>query len=301
MCLCLPGACGRRRAAGAPQCLHVGCLGAPHARHRHDQRLRCTPCSALQRHITSASQHGHGTRVQDWCVQPPTTAVGPATPRAASAATQSRASDGTGTPALGSPRPAVRRAARQPGWPPAGTGGGTSGLARGSQIGAGKARAEAGESLEAGLDGAESPAPEADRPSGRRAARWKECSTLRAAAGWIRRWSGGCGAGARASNGVPRTSCGSAPPKLSVGGGAPWTSTAGLRCSMALRSKVSPQGARARFAGARASRLHGSGPSSLWLRAIRLTGAQGRARAVRAPNRGSGHLAAAGARRCSMH
>jgi hypothetical protein len=103
-----------------------------------------------------------------------------------------------------------------------------SGLARGSQIGAGKARAEAGESLEAGLDGAESPAPEADRPSGRRAARWKECSTLRAAAGWVRRWSSGCGAGARASNRAPCTSYGSAPPKLSVGSGAPWTSTVRL-------------------------------------------------------------------------
>ena len=48
---------------------------------------------------------------------------------------------------------------------------------------------------------------------------------LRTAAAWVRRWSGGCGAGARASNGVPRTSYGSAPSKLSVGSSASWTST----------------------------------------------------------------------------
>ena len=184
--------------------------------------------AAASHHIDLPARTRHRVQLQYWCVQPPTTAVGPATPRAASAATQSRASDGTGTPALGSPRPAVRRAARQRMASCRHGGRHESGLARGSQIGAGKARAEVGESSGAGLDGAESPAPEADRPSGRRAARWKECSTLRAAAGWIRRWSGGCGAGARASNGVPRTSCGSAPPKLSVGGGAPWTSTARL-------------------------------------------------------------------------
>ena len=118
MCLCLPGACGRRRAAGAPQCLHVGCLGAPHARHRHDQRLRCTPCSALQRHITSASQHGHGTRVQDWCVhsacnrrQPPSDR-----PRRAPRALPHRAGRRTGRARLRSARhdrrSAVRRASQ---------------------------------------------------------------------------------------------------------------------------------------------------------------------------------------------
>ena len=110
----------------------------------------------------------------------------------------------------------------------------------------------------------------------------------------VARRQDGHGKRGRASTGSSLTLCRSASPDPSAERVARATFTAGLRCSMALRSKVSPQGARARFAGARASRLHGSGPSSLWLRAIRLTGAQGRARAVRAPNRGSGHLAAAG-------
>ena len=161
-------------------------------------------------------------------------------------------------------------------------------MARGSQIGTGRARAEAGEPSGAGIDGANPPAPEADRPSGRRAAWQKECSTLRTAAAWVITWSGGCGAGARASNRVPRTSYGSVPSKLSVGGGAPWTSTAlrgrerllgrhavGWRAARARRGPAWAPGSRAR---------HGRGPRVQRVRHRRADAAT-RARVGRAQGR----------------
>ena len=167
-------------------------------------------------------------------------------------------------------------------------------MARVASAAAAKRHAEAGEPSEAGIGGAAPPTPDSDRSTGRRAAWRKECHAVAHSGGEGWATSDGHGKRVRASTGSSITLCRSASPDPSAEWVARATFTAGLRCSMALRSKVSPQGARARFAGARASRLHGSGPSSLWLRAIRLTGAQGRARAVRAPNRGSGHLAAAG-------